>query len=199
MGTQTCALPARVTGRFDDRVGFVVAGPAPGDAAQSGDRFAGSGLREIGLGTAGGPVAVRTRTAAGAAATRRRQRRIARRRPASGLLPSTAARRPVVTCGPEAVRTVVRGYVMSRAARLAMTLTVAVSAVMIGMAVLAAPAAGGLTQVTVAPGDSLWSIAQASDPGRDPRDVVEDIRRLNALTDGVLPIGVMLTVPVAEG
>ncbi|MBM9478328.1 LysM peptidoglycan-binding domain-containing protein [Nakamurella flavida] len=140
-----------------------------------------------------------SRTAAGAAAARRRQRRTARRGPVTGVLPSRPVRRLVVACAPPAVRSVVRGYVMGRAARLAMTFTVSVSALLLALTLASAPAAGGVTQVTVTPGDSLWSIAQDSDPGRDPRAVVEDIRRMNSLTEGVLPVGVMLTVPVSAG
>jgi Tfp pilus assembly protein FimV len=44
--------------------------------------------------------------------------------------------------------------------------------------------AGSFETITVAAGDSLWSIAQQVAPGADPRDVVDAIVHLNAL-DGV--------------
>jgi len=52
-----------------------------------------------------------------------------------------------------------------------------------------------LATVTVAPGDSLWSVAEASDPGADPRLVIERIRQLNALTGDQLRPGEVLWVP----
>jgi hypothetical protein len=39
------------------------------------------------------------------------------------------------------------------------------------------------------PGDTLWSIAEAADPASDPRDVVDEIVRLNALLSGALAAG----------
>lgn len=52
--------------------------------------------------------------------------------------------------------------------------------------------------VTVLQGQSLWSIAAASDPTRDIRDVVSDIVALNGLTTGVLQAGQQLYVPRAK-
>ena len=56
--------------------------------------------------------------------------------------------------------------------------------------------AGTFAEVTVMPGDSLWSIAQALAPEADPRDVVDAIIRLNALPSGSLVAGQSLAVPL---
>ena len=49
--------------------------------------------------------------------------------------------------------------------------------------------------VTVQPGQSLWTIAGAVDPGRDARDVVADIVQLNNLSAGSVLPGQQLFVP----
>lgn len=49
--------------------------------------------------------------------------------------------------------------------------------------------------VTVLPGDNLWSIAGASNPNGDVRDVVREIVALNELGSGVLQAGQRLYVP----
>lgn len=49
--------------------------------------------------------------------------------------------------------------------------------------------------VTVQPGDTLWSIAAATVPGRDTRDVVADIAALNHLDGGGVRPGQQLFVP----
>ena len=49
----------------------------------------------------------------------------------------------------------------------------------------------------VAPGDTLWSVAQELAPGRDPRPVVEQLRRLNDLDGGGLRAGQLLVLPAA--
>ena len=64
----------------------------------------------------------------------------------------------------------------------------------------AADTAGGLAvtptvSVTVQPGESLWAIAGAVDPGRDPRDVIADIVQLNDLDGGRVMPGQQLFVP----
>jgi LysM repeat protein len=48
--------------------------------------------------------------------------------------------------------------------------------------------------VTVQPGDTLWSIAGQVAPGRDPRRVVEQLRRSNHLHTVVLTPGQTLKV-----
>src|SRR6516165_1524697 len=52
-----------------------------------------------------------------------------------------------------------------------------------------------LTQVTVRPGQSLWSVAENADPGADTRAVVQQIVELNGLTGDVVFAGQRLWVP----
>jgi LysM domain len=52
-----------------------------------------------------------------------------------------------------------------------------------------------LPQTTVQAGDTLWSVAQRTAPGHDPRDVVAQIRRLNHLETGNLRVGQQLVLP----
>lgn len=52
--------------------------------------------------------------------------------------------------------------------------------------------------VTVLQGDSLWSIARASNPTGDVRDVVREIVALNELGSGVLQAGQHLYVPISR-
>ncbi|MBT2520671.1 LysM peptidoglycan-binding domain-containing protein [Arthrobacter sp. ISL-28] len=64
----------------------------------------------------------------------------------------------------------------------------------------AADTASGLSvtktvSVTVQPGESLWVIAGAVDPTRDPRDVIADIVQLNDLEMGKVLPGQQLFVP----
>lgn len=64
----------------------------------------------------------------------------------------------------------------------------------------AADTASGLSvtetvSVTVQPGESLWTIAGAVDPTRDPRDVIADIVQLNDLEMGKVMPGQQLFVP----
>jgi hypothetical protein len=44
-------------------------------------------------------------------------------------------------------------------------------------------------QVVVAPGETLWSIAERVAPDRDPRGVVDQIRRINHLPSGDVQAG----------
>jgi nucleoid-associated protein YgaU len=52
-----------------------------------------------------------------------------------------------------------------------------------------------LTQVTVRPGQSLWSIAEKADPDADTRVVIQQIIELNGLTGNVVFAGQRLLVP----
>lgn len=56
--------------------------------------------------------------------------------------------------------------------------------------------AGTYEQLTVLPGDTLWSIAEAIAPDADPRDVVGELMRLNALPSGELVAGQSIAVPL---
>lgn len=59
-----------------------------------------------------------------------------------------------------------------------------------------APVPGaGTEQATVFPGQSLWELAVAADPDRDPRDVMDEIVELNDLDSSVLVAGQLLEVP----
>lgn len=49
--------------------------------------------------------------------------------------------------------------------------------------------------VTVQPGDTLWGIAAAIDPGTDPRALIAEIREMNGLTQSGLVPGQVLVVP----
>jgi len=62
---------------------------------------------------------------------------------------------------------------------------------------LAPPGAAqqNLTQVTVRPGQSLWSVAENADPDADTRVVVQQIIELNGLTGSVVFAGQRLWVP----
>jgi LysM repeat protein len=52
-----------------------------------------------------------------------------------------------------------------------------------------------LTQVTVRPGQSLWSVAENAEPGADTRAVIQQIVELNGLTGDVVFAGQRLWVP----
>ena len=52
-----------------------------------------------------------------------------------------------------------------------------------------------LAQVAVHPGDTLWSIAVRTDPGADPRLVIQRITDLNALAGAGITPGQTLWVP----
>ena len=63
----------------------------------------------------------------------------------------------------------------------------------------AAPSRAGeqhLTQVTVRPGQSLWSVAEAADPNADTRLVIQQIINLNGLTEDTIVAGQQLWVPL---
>ncbi|MDQ0642134.1 LysM peptidoglycan-binding domain-containing protein [Microbacterium murale] len=49
--------------------------------------------------------------------------------------------------------------------------------------------------VTVMPGDTLWAIAEDVAPGEDPRTVISEIEKLNALGGGSLQVGQQLAIP----
>jgi LysM domain len=52
-----------------------------------------------------------------------------------------------------------------------------------------------LLQVIVRPGQSLWSVAESTDPNQDTRAVVQQIVDLNALSGDVVFAGQQLWVP----
>ena len=54
---------------------------------------------------------------------------------------------------------------------------------------------GSARFVTVEPGQTLWDLAEEISPASDPRDVVADIKRLNALSVETLQPGQRLEIP----
>jgi len=84
-------------------------------------------------------------------------------------------------------------------------ITIVLPAVLLGMGAGSAQATShaisrgaaerDLTQVTVRPGQSLWSVAEAADPDADPRVVTQQIIELNALNGTVVLPGERLWVP----
>lgn len=119
------------------------------------------------------------------------------------------------TTTPEPVRSrsgTPRGSAPARAARVRLTrrgrllLTLLLLAGLLALGVALGPqvvAAGGTGEpvpvriVTVQPGQTLWDLAAASGRPGDPRAVVAEIQRLNALDDaGALQVGQSLVVPV---
>jgi hypothetical protein len=87
---------------------------------------------------------------------------------------------------------------ITRRGRLAV-LTVALMVVLLPgawRAVATAQVEGPATvAVMVQPGDTLWGIAAAMDPGSDPRALIAQIREMNALTQSGLTPGQVLVVP----
>lgn len=59
----------------------------------------------------------------------------------------------------------------------------------------AAPSVSSLPSVTVQSGESLWTIAEEHAAGRDVRDVVDDIIRVNALRTHAVEPGQRLLLP----
>ena len=53
----------------------------------------------------------------------------------------------------------------------------------------------GMVQVVVRPGQSLWSVAESTDPDQDTRAVIQQIVDLNALSGDVVFAGQQLWVP----
>jgi Tfp pilus assembly protein FimV len=95
-------------------------------------------------------------------------------------------------------RTMHRTYVRRRFLALAAGLAVA--------AALSGPVSGALgvgheavlvssRTYVVRPGDSLWSIAAAVSPDRDPREVIHDLDALNEAPVDRLTPGMVLTIP----
>lgn len=76
----------------------------------------------------------------------------------------------------------------------------AVAAVIGGIGALGAAAddsaaTASFEYVTVAPGESLWQLAEEVAPTADPRDVVADISHLNGLGSDVIQPGQRLAIP----
>jgi hypothetical protein len=76
-----------------------------------------------------------------------------------------------------------------------LSLVIAVSAQATNHPLPSSGAQQHLTQVTVRPGQSLWSVAENADPGADTRAVIQQIVELNGLTGDVVVAGQRLWVP----
>ena len=57
---------------------------------------------------------------------------------------------------------------------------------------------GSARFITVEPGQTLWDLAEEKFPAADPRDVVADIKHLNALSVETLQPGQRLEIPVSS-
>ena len=77
----------------------------------------------------------------------------------------------------------------------ALSLVIASAAQATNHPVSARAAQQGLAQVTVHPGQSLWSVAESADPAADTRVVIQQIIELNGLTGNVVFTGQRLWVP----
>src|SRR5580693_8193539 len=77
----------------------------------------------------------------------------------------------------------------------ALSLVIASAAQATNHPVSSGAAQQGLAQVTVHPGQSLWSVAESADPAADTRVVIQQIIELNGLTGNVVFTGQRLWVP----
>lgn len=88
-----------------------------------------------------------------------------------------------------------------RAALLALLVAVLFGAFSLGraapQAASVAEAPPAAEQITVQPGESLWTVARRIAPDNDPREVIAQIRRLNDLTSSQLRAGQQLLLPTA--
>jgi len=57
------------------------------------------------------------------------------------------------------------------------------------------PTSVHFSHVTVAPGESLWQVAEDVSPNSDPRDVIADIQSLNGLASTSVQAGQTLAIP----
>ena len=106
-----------------------------------------------------------------------------------------------VTGGESLVRTPVR---LTRRGRMAVTglSALVIAALSVGLATAAQATRAGssspgryVTKVMVLPGQTLWSIAEAHDPGADARLVIEQIEQLNSMAGDEIQPGEILWVP----
>ncbi|MEU6646791.1 LysM peptidoglycan-binding domain-containing protein [Saccharomonospora sp. NPDC046836] len=120
-----------------------------------------------------------------------------RRPPTRGRVVAGRRAAAVRTCAPRAV---------APRWSLLVAIGVAVGAGLLGLGVLAGGMAGGgaatvptgTAIVSVAPGDTLWDVAERSAPGSDPAAVVERIQELNGLTGAQVAAGTPLVVPAGR-
>jgi hypothetical protein len=116
------------------------------------------------------------------------------RPPVTALLPLPGAAATRATRATPATRA---SATLTRRGLLALSVaTAAAAAALVCLAWLSAPRppapAAPPARITVQPGDTLWSIATAVAPNRDPRDEVATLQRLNHLDGVSLAIGQVL-------
>lgn len=101
------------------------------------------------------------------------------------------------------LRLTVRGRrVLAAIAALPAVIAIALAMVSGGAALASRDAGapgGSFETITVASGESLWSIAEEVAPQADPRDVVDAIVRLNALEGVTVQAGQSLSIPAEYG
>lgn len=135
-----------------------------------------------------------------------------RTRPVAAQLPCARGSRPVTRPeGPVRARSVgttpvaARGALrLTRRGRLVILAMLLVVGAVVSLAITSSGAASSTAQaipvqyVTVAPGDTLWSIAGEVAPDADRRDTVAQIIERNALPGSSVEAGQRLAVPVSR-
>jgi len=123
------------------------------------------------------------------------------------IAPATAASAPAVQASQPApssrqamsapLRLTRRGRIVIGVATVVLLTAMSLVAALSAQATSQAPARAGqgLSQVTVLPGQSLWSVAENADPSADTRAVVQQIVELNSLTGSAVYAGQHLWVP----
>jgi LysM repeat protein len=147
--------------------------------------------------TISAPIAAPRRPRSRATVTTRPCGDPGRRRVARAAVPVSHGTRPSVAPTTGAVR-------LTRRGRLVVLLLLLALGAVLSLAVTSSGAASGTAQqvpvqyVTVAPGDSLWSIAGEVAPDADPRDTLAEIIELNALDGSSVQAGQRIAVPLAR-
>ena len=117
--------------------------------------------------------------------------------PGSGQTPRVRATRPETANPP--LRLTRRGRVVVAVASAlvlaALSLVIASTAQATNHPVSARAAQQGVAQVTVHPGQNLWSVAESAAPAADTRVVIQQIIELNGLAGNVVFAGQRLWVP----
>lgn len=57
------------------------------------------------------------------------------------------------------------------------------------------PSSASVIEVVVSPGDTLWSIAKAARPTKDPRETIYDIKAMNLISGSQVFPGQIIQVP----
>ncbi|WP_422880324.1 LysM peptidoglycan-binding domain-containing protein [Microbacterium gawkjiense] len=121
----------------------------------------------------------------------------------NSITATTSTATTITTATAPVVRTRLR--MTTRGRRVLATLAALPAVVALGVGILsgggalasgdAGASAGSFDTVTVMPGESLWSIAQDIAPDSDPRDVIDEIVRLNALSSSAVDAGQSIAIP----